>query len=450
MKRKMGIAGVAMGALVIMQASIGAGVQGASNKPITIRMMMPDWGEEADNTWLHDTVDAYMKLHPGVKIQMQFVPGNDVDTKTILGVNSGDPPNLTVVYSDVALLAKRGVIMPLGDQFKKSNINPETFVPACWGAVQVNGVPYAFPAASTPVNVLWYNPAAMKAVGLNPNDPPKTWKQLYEDSVKAVKFGKKGNLERVGLQFNDSYFVNDEGNFLGNQEFWKQNGNQWTPSPVNSGNEAYLTYLKKLADLYGGYAKYSKWIASDQSWNGSVDYLAQGKSLFTIDGYWDYLGFDKYSPNFHYAVAEEPTANGNVIKQSANSVAQWAVAFPKGQTAAQFNAAWDFAVWAFDTHSWELGPTTNGSTVVSQQEKWDQLLIKQLPKDHKWFASSVPIFTNGIKYAKDYTPSVTMASYYMSQLNTAADNVLYGKMTPEQALNQAQQNVRTQETIGGQ
>lgn len=430
-------------------------VSAATSRPIVLRFLYADSGSVADQTFVNQIIDPFNKSHPGIKVEMDFVPEIDLDTKTILGVNSGNSPNLVMVdnsgLNDVGILAQKGVLMPLDDQFKQSKISPSIFIPAMWGASLVNGIQYAFPAASEPTNVLWYNPAAMKAAGLNPNNPPKTWKQVYEDSVKAVKFNKDGTLERVGLEISDTaVFGFYSGTFSpGGQHIWKQINGKWVPDPVNQYNIDLLTYVKKLADLYGGFKKYAKWVASDQNFNGPVDYLAEAKSLFTIDGYWDYLGFNQYSPHFHYGVANMPTPNGLPSEQEGNVSMGWDIAFPKGQSQAAFQAAWTFAVWMGITHSYLLGPTTNGSPVLSQQKQWDQDVIKTLPPDHSWFAPYVKVFTQNLKYETQYNPAVSITPYYVNALTNATDSVLYGKQTPLQALEQVEKNVQTQMLING-
>lgn len=447
MKKKWAVGGAL--AVLLPSLALAAPTGASASGPVVVRILFNDQGALADTLFEHAIGDAFMKSHPGIKLEWQFVPGNEIDSKTILGVNSGNPPNIVVVYQDVALLAQKGVLTPLSNWFQKSHIKPGAFVKASWQTVQVNGQPYAFPAASTPGYVLWYNPAAMRAAGLNPNDPPRTWAQLLADSKKAVKFGPGGKLERVGLEFADINYENFNGLFTGGQTFWKQTSQGWAPDPTNPANVGMLNYLKQLADLYGGYAKYSKFIASDQTWNGPIDYLAQGKALFRIGGYWDYPGLAQYSPKFKYGVTYAPTQNGLLSQQINHPVTQWAVAFPKGQNNAALQAAWQFAVWAFDTHSYMLGPTTNGSAILDQQKQWIQYTIKNMTPTQKWDAKYLHFATDVLPYAKDYWPSLPITSYYQAQLTNAADQVLYGKQTAQQALQTVQKNVQTQMVISG-
>lgn len=436
-------AGLAVGGIVpaITQAAAG---------PVTVHILFNDQGALADRLF-QQIASKFTKSHPGIRVQFQFVPENEIDSKTILGVNSGHPPNLVVVYSDVGELAQKGVILPLTSLFHKSHISPSIFVKASWKADLVNGVPYAFPAASQPGLGLWYNPAAMRAAGLNPKDPPQTWNQLYADSKKAVKFGPKGQLERVGYEIRITgtpYYPILEGNFCGGQQEWTHTSKGWAPTPVNACNIRFLDWAKKLVDLYGGYAKYAKFIASDQAWNGSLDYLAQGKALFRSGGYWDYIGYDQYSPKFHYAATFLPTPNGKLSQQIANPVTAWSVAFPKGQSARALNAAWQFAVWTFDQHAYLQGPTTNGDAILSQQSRWIRYDLSALsPTNRAKMTPYLKYFTLPLKVATEITPSVPIATYYGTQMDNAVQGVVMGKLSARAALQQVARNVKTEETI---
>lgn len=426
----------------------------ATSKPITIRMMIGDFGNVADKQLIDYLVKPYEKTHPGVTIQVQFIAGaqTNVDTKAILGVNSGNPPNIVAVFNDIGVLAQKGAIIPLTALYEKYHIQAKDFIPANWTQTLVNGVSYAFPATSNPALGMWYNAQDMKAAGLNPNDPPKTWNQLYTDSLKVVKFSKDGNIERVGWQFGDgSVFGSSSAETMayGHDYTWKKEGSKWVPTPLDPHNVQILTQMKKLSDAYGGWKKYSKFLASDQSWQGSVDYLAEGKSLFRIDGFWNYLGFDQYSPNFHYMATYEPTPHGRLSEQTDNSAISWAVAFPKGQDSAHLAAAWDFTMWAFDLHSAALELTTNGSTALKAQAGWDQMAAQSLPASHAYFKSSFHYFTDPVKYITDVPPNVPIASFYSSQLTSAVDAVLLGQKTPQQALQDVSNAVNTQMMISG-
>ncbi len=427
-------------------------VSAASQKPITIKMMIGDFGAVADKQLLDYLVKPYEKAHPGVTIQVQFVSGgqSNVDTKTILDVNSGSPPNVVAVFNDLGELAQKGVIMPLTPLYRQSHITAKDFIPASWKETVVNGVSYAFPATSNPAYALWYNPQAMKAAGIA--TPPKTWNQLYNDSIKAVKFNKQGKLVRVGWQWGDgSVFggAGAEAMAFGHDYTWGKVKGKWVPTPLNPHNIEILTEMKKLSDAYGGYKNYSKWIASDQGWGSSVDYLAQGKTLFNVDGFWDYMGFDQYNPKFHYMATYLPTPHGLLKEQTDNYAISWSAALPKGQDPAHLKAAWDFVMWAFDTHSYQLELTTNGSTVVSQQNAWDKVAASAVPKSHAYFKNSFKYFTQPVKYITEVVPNVPISSFYGTQLTNAVDAVLYGKKTPKQALQDVQQAVQTQMLIGG-
>lgn len=429
----------------------------AATKPINLTLMIGNFGPTPNADLIKYLIEPYEKTHPSVKITPEFITGGQspIDEKTLLDVNAGDPPNMVAVFGNEATLAEKHVLEPLTGFYRQHKITPSDFIPAAWKETLVNGVPYAFPATSNPAAGLWYNPAAMKAAGLNPNDPPKTWAQVLADSAKAVKFGKNGAIEREGLEFGPhsvgTLFPSLADNLSGTNSLWKKVGNQWIPTPVNATNIKDMEYVKKLVAVEGGWSKLSAWLSADEGQGGPIDYLAEGKVLFDVSGFYNFLGYDKYFPSFRYKATYLPTPKGLLSEQFGNPEFSWNIAFPKGQSVANLKAAETFVLWAFDQHSYNLGPTTNGSTVLSQQKLWaNELVQKYLPASHKYFAPELKYFSSGVvKYITAPTVTEPIALYYQTQLDDAMEAVLYGKTTPKKALETVAKNVRTEETVSG-
>src|SRR5206468_2123688 len=60
------------------------------------------------------------------------------------------------------------------------------------GFVQVGGKHYAYPMLVEPSTVLYYRTDLVKAAGLDPNAPPKTWDELLTWAEKLTKGTVKG------------------------------------------------------------------------------------------------------------------------------------------------------------------------------------------------------------------------------------------------------------------
>lgn len=100
-------------------------------------------------------------------------------------------------------------------------------------------MPYGLPY-ETDIRVLYYNKAAFKEAGLDPNTPPKNWDDLWSFSDKLAQ--KDGNkLKRIG-------FFPTFGNAGLDQWAWN-NGGQWQDAN-----------LRAFRDLNMGFASALAWI----------------------------------------------------------------------------------------------------------------------------------------------------------------------------------------------
>jgi multiple sugar transport system substrate-binding protein len=114
--------------------------------------------------------------------------GNPYYTKLALAASSGRPPDVAISHlSRLPLLAKAGLLEPIGDRFTQAGITQDKFTPAAWKKATVGGAVYAVPLDTHPF-VLFYNVALAKKAGLL-NDAGDDLKPMQgaDDFVNAVK-----------------------------------------------------------------------------------------------------------------------------------------------------------------------------------------------------------------------------------------------------------------------
>src|SRR5262249_23753515 len=136
-----------------------------------------------------------------------FVPGANGPspmsleaTKTILAVNSGNPPDLVGTDSYLGLLVARHALMNLDAFYKRAHITASYLLPGVAAAPQVNGHWYGMRGASGPSRGdLLYIPKFVTAAGWDLNKIPTTWDQLWTATQKVTTWDSKGNLVRIGL-----------------------------------------------------------------------------------------------------------------------------------------------------------------------------------------------------------------------------------------------------------
>ncbi|CCG88925.1 sn-glycerol-3-phosphate ABC transporter substrate-binding protein UgpB [Erwinia piriflorinigrans] len=110
----------------------------------------------------------------------------------IAAVRTGKAPAILQVYEvGTATMMASKAIVPVYEVFKNAGIalDAKQFVPAVAGYYSdANGQLISQPFnSSTPV--LYYNKDAFKKAGLDPEQPPKTWQQLAQDTAALRKAG---------------------------------------------------------------------------------------------------------------------------------------------------------------------------------------------------------------------------------------------------------------------
>ncbi len=127
-----------------------------------------------------DIFNAYMKLHPGVKIQI--VHQDNLTDKSIAAINAGSGPDIIAYVDDnLGKLALAHAVIPLDQYISKSYVE-STYTKAAAEGVEFNGHVYGVPE-SVEALTLMYNKAMITADQL-----PKTTDDMltFEQNYKAA------------------------------------------------------------------------------------------------------------------------------------------------------------------------------------------------------------------------------------------------------------------------
>jgi ABC-type glycerol-3-phosphate transport system substrate-binding protein len=406
------------------------------------------------------------KQYPNLKwAESTFNDQASLETKLTLAVNSGNPPDLVFIqggYLGFSVLRK--LAQPLDKYFAQYHISDSYFLPAMAKWTHFGGHWWAIPAVSGPeAGQLVYLPKYMTPLGFN-NSNLETFAQLYQMSQKAVQFDKSGNLTRIGYWPLGSgpagvFWQTAARGFcpVGRGIYNTQN----QPTANDACNVAAMTYLKKLADLYGGNTKLAKFLVGDpQIWAGSAkDYQATGKTLIPseADAYWSITPYDSFSfgvsGGLQYQLTNlPPTVDGTMAEAANVPATQQAIIIPTG--AKHPDAA--FAVSKFITwdNGYLLGPSTNGSPVAADQTKWLNALISgeagnrtaaKLSGNPSASLTALKLQPQLAKNSRSYLPINPVDVFYQDQLSKATARVLFGQQSPADALNQVQKLVTADE-----
>lgn len=175
----------------------------ASAKPVTITYWEPWAGVyRAVNKTV---IDAFNKEHEG-RILVNIVQVPDVEEKVLTAMAGGAAPDLFKLDRfKVGSYAARNVIEPLDAYIKKDKIRQDAFFTAPWAENVYAGKTYGLPW-NTDSRAMWYNKTLFKNLGLDYENPPKTWEEVNLtarkiDMVGDSKFQRVGFVPSVGNWF---------------------------------------------------------------------------------------------------------------------------------------------------------------------------------------------------------------------------------------------------------
>lgn len=397
-------------------------------------------------SWYRIYHTLWEKQFPGLQIKEIQTSGDEANiTKTLLGVNAGNPPDLMAVHGQLPVLVARHAVENLDKYYAAAGLTPDDFLKPMADAVRFNGHWYGLPGATNPTTgSLLYVPKFVKAAGIDKT--PTTWQGLYEASKKVVKFADNGDLERIGYQVD---MTNDSVNmYCGKPTTYDAATNSFHPSAACV--KANFTYRKKLIDLYGGMKKYTKFISGDPSpWTCSPKaYLPTGKILWAFDAYWSGGQMDTCY-DLTWKLGPIPTSDGTLKDWAGLSPAAWFLAIPRGAKHPQL--AFDFIKFTIFDHGDRLGPTTNGYVRPGQANAWAQGLVNHTAEVRKAkgyagnpMAAAMYWVKLGAKLGRVTFPPTPVSAYFAQQMALAWQEVAFGRKTVDAALDNVQKLVDQQ------
>jgi multiple sugar transport system substrate-binding protein len=340
-----------------------------------------------------------------------------------------------VIVEDRPQLVQRAadqIDISLAEFAARDGIDGSQFWPFTWQEATVDGEPYGIPF-ETDVRVLYWNKQAFEEVGLDPEQPPTTWDELWEYADKLDKKNEDGSWARIG-------FHPDLGN--GGWNLWSRaNGAELVQDGKPLANDPKLVeafeWMKQWYDRYGGYDALTEF----RSTFGAPpnDPFMSGKVAMIVDinGYSSVLNF--YDPRI-----EVTKADGTVERQRINvgygdvpysasygKPVSWsggfALSIPRGSPNAE--AAWEFikcATGPDGAASWSRDTSAMSANIEAAQDP-------ALLGDARW-----QFFLQAMEYSQG-TTVVPEYSNWGTEIDQRREAILKGERPVQEALDEAQQ-----------
>lgn len=155
----------------------------AAQDAVTLTM----WSRDSNQDFLRELVDMWNTSHTN-QIELTVIPAADFVTRVGVASAGGEAPDLLpidLIY--VPAFAKAGNLTEIGS-FIDSLSYADQLSPSHIHLGEYDGGRYAVPFAAEG-SVLLYNKGLFEKAGLDPEKPPTTWDEIYQDAKAITALG---------------------------------------------------------------------------------------------------------------------------------------------------------------------------------------------------------------------------------------------------------------------
>ncbi len=352
------------------------------------------------------------------------VPYGESDTKFLLSVAGGSPPDVMAQWSQsISTWSQAGVLQPLDTRMTAAE--REAFLHGTYPVIHDNGWYkghlYGL-VMGVDVYACYYRPDQFRRAGLDPDHFPKTLEALTADGLRLDQTDGAGRYTRLGYlpQTLTNYAPAFGGGF-----YDKRTGQVQTDTPAN---RRALTYIVGAARARG-LDRVRRFNAGLKSQNGADWPFIDGSFSVALDGEWRVKQLAQYAPGLDYRVAPlPPPAGGKAL--ASFSVTNF-LTIPTG--ARHPDGAWAFIKF------WSGLDDPARAAAFNAAFGWlpSSPRMAQAPA-YRAFLRRYPQYRTFVRLAASpnlvATPPVPYQQFLMDRITAADDLAERGIQTPDQAL----------------
>lgn len=342
----------------------GLGVVGCQPREAAKRKQIVVWGLSIgpDSKGQDALIREFERRNPGYEVQVLGMGAGRMDPQKLMTSIVGNvPPD--IIYQDrftISDWASRGAFVSLNSFIERDRANPNTptpeqYYPATWSEATWEGRVYGIPSG-VDTRVLYYNrdvfrrqAAKLRAAGLDPERPPRTWTEVLAYSRVLTEKNPDGTLKTVG-------FLPNYGNtwlylfsFQNNGSFLSPDGRTCTLTAPE--NLQALEFMVRGYELVGGFSAANAFTTGFQG--AENDPFIRGRIAMKVDGDWIINGLSRYGLKLDFGVAPAPVPDDRYFRRGrfadeTDQFITWSGGFswaiPKG--ARNIEGAWKFIQFA--------------------------------------------------------------------------------------------------------
>lgn len=247
------------------------------------------------------------------RIQVRYLVTAGIDQKTLISVAGGDPPDVVGLWNyNVPLYAESEAIIPIDEFGSKFGVRLENYAAGVrpimtypdhsgrerlWATINTGGT-----------LAMYYNRAAFREVGLDPDRPPRTTSEFDEYAAKLDRFGPGKHLERAGFMHTEPGWWS----WIWGYHF----GGVLYDAPADrcladaTENLAAYRWLQRYSQRLGVEEVVRFRSGFGTAYDSPLNGLLDGKVAMVVQGPWLANVIQAHKPSLDYGVAPFPVADG--------------------------------------------------------------------------------------------------------------------------------------------
>lgn len=260
-----------------------------------VTITLSHWGSETDEKTYRERADLYEASHPGVKIEINYIPTDYIQKMNTMFAG-GTAPDIAVFAEEIHSFSSKGMLLPLDDYVKEAGIDVAGRVgQAMADAYSYNGNLYGIADRGGSM-VLYYNKDMFDAAGIE--YPTSDWE--WDDMLKAsiAMTGGSGEDEHWGYATENWWAYWMTWIYQAGGRVIDENGNLAINSPESVKGLKFLQELTTKYDVMPTREEYAN--MGSGAYAGSV--FAQGKVGMVPCGLWMLSSLQDV--DFEYGIVE--------------------------------------------------------------------------------------------------------------------------------------------------
>ena len=427
-----GVGGMALAACTLAVPPSAAPAAEGGAAPMAGQLPIIYWSmfglDEAEQA--QEQVDRFNE-ETGEKAIFMSIGWGNIAEKVQVAIEGGNPPDMVSLWSQAYTWGPRGLLQPLEAYAERDGFDGKGWSPAAWDTLWSEGHLWGT-GHTLNVFALHLNQTAYEEAGYSVDSPPVTFADLDGMTEAMTKYDDSGNLTRLGfLPWRNAPVFH--WHWANGASLYDEENDKITADNEQS---------RQVLDWYLSYAKKYDIEQIDRfvSGFGTASMLTEDPWYFDkvgmqIDGSWKRSWIPKYAPDLKYTVVKSPYGPGGT---EPISLAEIGAMFNVPTGAKNTEGGWQLAKFmAGKRQQIEFGKQVGDIPPLSDAAH-DPEFLAFLPYNELFVELTEG--TSGRAW-----PRIPVLATYQDEMTRLADQVVHGKVTPEQGL--ADVNAKVQKEL---